>query len=124
MPSAIAPADRAAGQTGAPRAARASLLRAGSATRAGGAAGSVGIRAVAHLIPAARAARASLATKGRSLSRDNLADAMRDDGHGVSNARASLLLKILKAEHDVTTIGPVSVRPRLQEPEPLSEVVA
>jgi hypothetical protein len=40
-----------------------------------------------------------LATEGRSLSRDALADAMRDDGHGVSNARASLLLKILKADN-------------------------
>jgi len=75
-------------------------------------------------VPAARAARATLAADGRSLSRDNLADAMRDDGHGVSNERASLLLKILKAEQDVTTIGPATVRPRLQEPEPLSEVVA
>ena len=35
-------------------------------------------RAVAHLLPAARAARAMLAAKGRSLSRDALADAMRD----------------------------------------------
>jgi len=75
-------------------------------------------------VPAARAARATLASGGRSLSRDNLADAMRDDGHGVSNERASLLVKILKAEQDVTTIGPANVRIRLQEPEPLSEVVA
>jgi hypothetical protein len=72
-------------------------------------------RTVAHLIPAARAARARLASDGRSLSRDNLADAIRDDGHGVSNERASLLLKILKAEQDVTTIGPASVRPSPQE---------
>ncbi len=42
----------------------------------------------------------------------------------MSNERASLLLKILKAEQDVTTIGPATVRTRLQEPEPLSEVVA
>ncbi|MFI6759469.1 DUF2637 domain-containing protein [Micromonospora sp. NPDC050417] len=58
----------------------------------------VDVRPVAHLLPAARAARAMLASKGRSLSRDALADAMRDDGHGVSNERASLLLKILRAE--------------------------
>jgi hypothetical protein len=63
------------------------------------------IRSVAHLVPAARTARMTLAKAGRSLSRDNLADAMRDAGHGVSNARASLLLKILKAERDVTAIG-------------------
>jgi hypothetical protein len=80
---------------------------------------------VANLIPAARAARAALARDGRSLSRDNLADAMRDDGTGVSNARASLLLKILKAEQDVSMIGPEIVRPLLvDELEPLSEVVA
>ena len=42
----------------------------------------------------------------------------------MSNERASLLLKILKAEQDVTTIGPVTVRPRPHELEPLSEVVA
>ncbi|GAA1889907.1 DUF2637 domain-containing protein [Asanoa iriomotensis] len=81
------------------------------------------IRSVAHLIPAARAARAALAADGRSLSRDNLADAMRDDGHGLSNGRASLLLKVLKAEQDVTTISRVTVRPHQQDPE-LSEVVA
>ncbi|MBE1484982.1 DUF2637 domain-containing protein [Plantactinospora soyae] len=62
----------------------------------------VDIRTVTHLVPAARAARAALAESGRSLSRDALADAMRDDGHGVSNARASLLLKILKAEREAT----------------------
>ncbi|MDG4749938.1 DUF2637 domain-containing protein [Micromonospora sp. WMMD718] len=60
----------------------------------------VGARSVAHLLPAARAARAALANSGRSLSRDRLADAMRDDGYGVSNERASLLLRILRAEQD------------------------
>jgi hypothetical protein len=62
----------------------------------------VDIRTVTHLVPAARAARAALAESGRSLSRDALADAMRDDGHAVSNARASLLLKTLKAEQETT----------------------
>ncbi|MEV6926733.1 DUF2637 domain-containing protein [Dactylosporangium sp. NPDC051485] len=90
----------------------------------GGAAAARDLRTVAHLVPAARAARVNLAAAGRSLSRDNLADAMRDDGHGVSNARASLLVKILKAEEGVTTIGPASVQDRPQEPVPLSEVVA
>jgi hypothetical protein len=60
---------------------------------------------VAHLVPAARAARTTLTRDGRSLSRDNVADAMRDDGHGVSNERVSLPLKIVKAEQDVTTIS-------------------
>jgi hypothetical protein len=73
------------------------------------------IRTVAHLIPAARAARAAMASKGQSLSRDNLADAMREDGHGVSNERASLLLKILKAEQDVLAIGQTS-RPNRSDP--------
>ena len=35
-------------------------------------------------------------------SRDALADRMRDDGHAVSNARACLLVKILKAEDAAT----------------------
>ncbi|MCT2282361.1 hypothetical protein M3G91_32665, partial [Micromonospora chalcea] len=59
---------------------------------------SVDASAVVQLLAAARAAHAALASDGRSLSRDALADAMRDDGHGVSNARVSLLLKILRAE--------------------------
>lgn len=71
------------------------------------AASSVGT--VALLVPAARTARAALAREGRSLSRDNLADALRDSGHGVSNERASLLIKILKAERDTTRIGPLSI---------------
>jgi hypothetical protein len=58
----------------------------------------VDIRAVADLIPAAQAARVALSADGRSLSRDALADRMRQDGWALSNARASLLLKIFKAE--------------------------
>jgi len=54
--------------------------------------------AVADLTPAARTARAALVAEGRPLSRDALAERMRDDGHAVSNARASLLLKILRAD--------------------------
>jgi hypothetical protein len=65
------------------------------------------VRDVADLIPAARSARAALAAKGRRLSRDALADRIREDGHGVSNARAGLLVKILKAEDTVSTLGPV-----------------
>ncbi|MFI7214665.1 DUF2637 domain-containing protein [Micromonospora maritima] len=67
-------------------------------TRSAGLPVSVDASAVVQLLAAARAAHAALARDGRSLSRDALADAMRDDGHGVSNARVSLLLKILRAE--------------------------
>jgi hypothetical protein len=72
---------------------------------------------VAHLIPAAHDARESLARTGRSLSRDNLADAMRDDGIGVSNERASLLLKILKSEANAIPLGPNSAAPVHREPD-------
>lgn len=61
-------------------------------------------RDVAHLIPAARAARDALGQRGRTLSRDRLADRMREDGYGVSNARAGLLVQILKAEAHVTRL--------------------
>ncbi|MFV2084987.1 DUF2637 domain-containing protein [Micromonospora sp. LOL_021] len=58
----------------------------------------VDTRTVAHLLPAARTAHETLTATGRSLSRDRLADTMRNNGHGVSNERASLLLRILKTE--------------------------
>ena len=61
---------------------------------------------MAQLIPAARAARARLTASGHTLARDRLGDRMRDDGYGVSNARAGLLVKILKAEQHVTPIEP------------------
>jgi hypothetical protein len=122
-PSATGPADQPAAPI--------TLTQDGPGQRAASGTGDPGnraaaldIRTVPHLVPAARAARATIASEGRSLSRDNLAEAMRDDGHGVANERASLLLKILKAEQDVTTIGPATVRTRLQEPEPLSDVMA
>ncbi|MDG4833940.1 DUF2637 domain-containing protein [Solwaraspora sp. WMMD1047] len=85
---------------------------------------SVGQRTVAHLLPAARTASAALAATGRSLSRDRLADAMRNDGHGVSNERASLLLKILQAEQDVATISAGFAPPRPEDLTLLSEEVA
>jgi uncharacterized protein DUF2637 len=119
-PSATVPADRTADPT-------ASALPAyarGGTGHPGNPSAPVDVRTVAHLIPAARAARTMLAADGRSLSRDNLADAMRDDGHGVSNERASLLLKILRAEQGVTTIRPATVSTFPQEADPLPEVVA
>lgn len=79
------------------------------------------VSAVAHLVPAARAARGMLARDGRSLSRDNLAAAMRDDGHAVSNGRASLLLKILKAESGEATIVPVPLPANPSDTETLSD---
>lgn len=57
-----------------------------------------GRSAVDDLIPAARTAHATLAGEGRPVSRDALAQALRRDGHALSNARASLLTKILKSE--------------------------
>jgi hypothetical protein len=57
-----------------------------------------GFDSVAEMLPAARAAREALLQDGRTLSRDNLARAMREDGHGVSNARAAVLLKAIKAD--------------------------
>ncbi|MFC0530258.1 DUF2637 domain-containing protein [Phytohabitans kaempferiae] len=95
----------------------------GAAGRAGdsGRVAPVDIRSVAHLVPAARAALAVLHREGRSLSRDALANAMREDGNGVSNERASLLLKILRAEHDVTSIVPT---PTQSDPESLPVAAA
>jgi hypothetical protein len=105
MPSATGHGDRPAEATmGNPAAA--GKPAPGHTANSGGRAAPVDIRTVAHLIPAARTARASLARDGRSLSRDALANAMRDDGHGVSNERASLLLKILKAEEGITRVQP------------------
>jgi hypothetical protein len=120
-PSATGPADRPADATGG--------TWGGAGRPSPGGTGEMGdrevpldIRAVAHLIPAAREARATLATQGRSLSRDGLADAMREDGTGVSNERASLLLKILKAEQDPTPIGPAPIRPHPEDLDSPSEV--
>lgn len=101
-PSATGPADRPAAPTPGERADAGQRAASGTGDVGDRAATPLDIRTVAHLVPAARAARATLANEGRSLSRDNLADAMRNDGHGVSNERASLLLKILKAEDDAT----------------------
>jgi hypothetical protein len=64
--------------------------------------------AVTGLLPSARRARDVLACNGRALSRDALADAMRRDGQALSNARASLLLKILRAE-DITHLHKAAV---------------
>jgi hypothetical protein len=85
----------------------------GTAGRGGAA---LDMRDVADLIPAARSARAALAANGRRLSRDALADRMREDGHGLSNARAGLLVKILRAEDSAAPLGPAPVAPEEDEP--------
>jgi hypothetical protein len=46
------------------------------------------------------------------------ADVLRNHGHGVSNARAWLLLKILTAEQEVLMIGPGSRPARFARPGP------
>jgi hypothetical protein len=53
---------------------------------------------VAALLPAARSAAASLEREGCRLSRHSLAVALRAEGYPVSNARASALLRVLRAE--------------------------
>ena len=58
----------------------------------------VEIDAVVDLLPAARAAHAALTASGQALSRDALAGRLRQDGHTVSNARLSLLLKALRTQ--------------------------
>lgn len=111
VPPASSTGDQPSGTTTVEQAGRAGPAGAGPADRPGGeqpsgtgaTTASADARAVAHLLPAARAAQASLASKGLALSRDTLADAMRSDGHGVSNHRASLLVKILRTDRDTGT---------------------
>jgi hypothetical protein len=52
---------------------------------------------VVHVLGAA-AARDALVDQGRPLTRKALTEQLRRNGHALSNARASLLVKILKAE--------------------------
>jgi hypothetical protein len=55
---------------------------------------------VSALLPAARAAWATLADNGKPLTREALAKQMRADGHAASNARVSALLRLLGAEQN------------------------
>jgi len=50
------------------------------------------------LLPAAHQVRDDLAARGRPLTRETLAEALRAAGHTVSNVRASELLKTLRAQ--------------------------
>ncbi len=51
---------------------------------------------VADLLPAARAAREELLQDGRAVTRDALAAWLRANGHPVSNARITSLLRALR----------------------------
>ncbi|MFD2764308.1 DUF2637 domain-containing protein [Micromonospora eburnea] len=53
---------------------------------------------VAALVPAARTAAHTLTTEGTPLSRKALAHQLRADGHQLSNATASALVRVLRAE--------------------------
>lgn len=64
----------------------------------------LGIGDVAVLIPAARAAGATLTASGRPLSRSALVAQMRDDWHAVSTALVSLLVKALRPEPRRSTL--------------------
>jgi len=74
--------------------------------------------AVAVLIPAARAAAETLHQQRRRVTRKALADVLRADGYGVSNARASELLRELKPElgGKVSPTGLVGVAPAGRTP--------
>lgn len=52
----------------------------------------------AALLPAARTARDRLVGRGRALTRDALAEQLRQDGHPVGNVRVSALLTTLRSE--------------------------
>jgi Protein of unknown function (DUF2637) len=55
------------------------------------------VAAVAGLVQPALQAASDLIAQGRPVTRDALSDQLRDGGHMVSNARVSVLLKIVKA---------------------------
>jgi hypothetical protein len=55
------------------------------------------VAAVAGLIQPAMRAASELVEQGRPVTRDALSDGLREGGHMVSNARVSVLLKIVKA---------------------------
>ncbi|MET7965452.1 DUF2637 domain-containing protein [Micromonospora sp. NPDC005305] len=69
---------------------------------------------ITALVPAARTAARTLATHGTPLSRKELARQLRADGHRLSNATASALVRVLRAEA-ATPLAPAS--PNLSHPE-------
>ncbi len=63
-----------------------------------------GVAGDTALLPAARMARDRLVGRGRVLTRDSLAEQLREDGHAVGNVRVSALLTTLRSER-ATTAG-------------------
>ncbi|MEU2166899.1 DUF2637 domain-containing protein [Micromonospora chersina] len=69
---------------------------------------------ITALVPAARTAARTLATHGTPLSRKELARQLRADGHHLSNATASALVRVLRAE---AATPPAPAPPNLSHPE-------
>ncbi|MFG2056875.1 DUF2637 domain-containing protein [Micromonospora sp. NPDC048930] len=68
---------------------------------------------ITALVPAARTAAQQLATHGTPLSRKELARQLRADGHHLSNATASALVRVLRAE----ATAPAPASPNLSHQE-------
>ncbi|MFG3601625.1 DUF2637 domain-containing protein [Micromonospora chersina] len=68
---------------------------------------------ITALVPAARTAAHRLATDGTPLSRKELARQLRADGHHLSNATASALVRVLRAE----AVAPAPASPDLSRQE-------
>ncbi|MGW5672391.1 hypothetical protein ACWEVO_31390, partial [Micromonospora sp. NPDC003776] len=66
---------------------------------------------ITELVPAARTAAHILATQGTPLSRKGLARQLRADGRHLSNATASALARVLRAEAIPPGRGPSSAEP-------------
>lgn len=69
---------------------------------------------ITALVPATRTAAYTLATHGTPLSRKELARQLRADGHHLSNATASALVRVLRAE---AATPPAPASPNLSHPE-------
>jgi hypothetical protein len=74
--------------------------------------------AVTDILPAAISAAADLAVEGRPVSRETLSEKLREQGHAISTARASTLVKIVKAlptgtdpDSDAITVAEGTARP-------------
>ena len=67
------------------------------------------VAAVAGLIRPAIEAAAELAAQGQTLSRDTSSDWLREAGYAMSNARASALVKVVRAASSPGGDGPATV---------------
>jgi hypothetical protein len=70
--------------------------------------------AVVALLPVGRIAMAELDGQGRHVSRQALAHSLRTQGYGISNARASALLRALKSERSAPLASPARTKARLR----------